>query len=107
MSASHTGSAGNAPRLVDEQFVAVYDPNDGRILHFHTVRTFEGARRVSAEEAKQEALSMALKHGHGVEHAQTLHTTKIPGQGVYRVDLVAKTLVLVTPPPHQTLMTRV
>lgn len=93
MSMANTGDAGDAPRLVDEHVVAVYDPEDGRVLHLHTVRVFEGARSVSPEEAVEEALNAARGRGHDTERAQTLHTKEAPGRGVHRVDLATTSLV--------------
>jgi len=101
MTIGSTSSAGNAPALADEQFVAVYDPNDGRIIHLHTVRVFEGGRSVSREESEQGALEAARKHGHDTARAQTLHTKEAPGRGVHRVNLKTMRLVALDKPPRR------
>ena len=96
MTTTTSGSAATAP--VDEHVVAVYDPKDGRILHLHTFLVFGG--NITEDEAVEEALVEARRHGRMTEDAKTLHTKQAPGGGMYRVDLGTLTLVPVEPPSH-------
>ena len=93
MHTANSAGAGSGPRVVDGHVVAVYDPVDGRIVHLHLVRVFEGARSVSKEEAVEGARHGARARGHELEGLETLHAKKAPGRGPHRVDLATMRLV--------------
>lgn len=41
----------------------LYDPTDGRIVHFHQVVTMEGAAEVSDEQVKERTVMLARERG--------------------------------------------
>lgn len=82
------------PRVAKSRVVALYRPGDGRVVHVHTVRVFEGGRSVSREEAERTALAHAERHGHDVGSLKVLHADELPGDfGLYRVDAATGRLV--------------
>jgi hypothetical protein len=89
-----SGSGGDMPRVVSTFVVALYRPADGRVLHLHTVRVFEGGRAIGREEAEKTALANAARHGHDVASLKIHHAAELPGDfGIYRVDAVTGRLV--------------
>lgn len=88
------GTGGNMPRVVSTRVVAIYRPGDGRVVHMHTVRVFEGGRDVSREEAESTALAHALQIGHDVTALKVHHAEELPGHfGVFHVDEASGRLV--------------
>jgi hypothetical protein len=88
------GNGGSMPRVVSSRVVALYSPEDGRVVHVHTVRVFEGGKPVSREEAESAARSHAGRHGHNVASLKVLHADELPGDfGLYRVDPAAGRMI--------------
>lgn len=82
-----SGSGGRAPRVVSTRVVALYRAGDGRVVHLHTVRVFEGGRPVGREEAEKTARENAARHGYDVGSLKVHHADELPGEfGIYHVD---------------------
>ena len=88
------GTGGNMPRVIATRVVAIYRPADGRVVHMHTVRVFEGGRDVGREEAEQTARSHAARIGHDLSALRVHHAEEVPGHfGAYYVDAASGRLV--------------
>lgn len=88
------GNGGDMPRVVSTRIVALYRPSDGRVMHLHTVRVFEGGRAVTRDEAERTAKANAARHGHDVNSLEVLHADELPGDfGRYHVNVEAGRLV--------------
>lgn len=88
------GNGGSMPGVVSSRVVALYRSSDGRVVHVHTVRVFEGGRSVSREEAESAARANAGRHGHDVASLKVLHADELPGDfGLYRVDSATGRLI--------------
>ena len=61
------GSSSKELSIDHVQVVAFYDPKTGDIRHLHTVTTVGGAKRVSKDEALEEAKEYAYRHHNNVE----------------------------------------
>jgi hypothetical protein len=96
------GSAGKAPPVKTVHIVALYRPDDGRIVHLHQVVTFEGGKSISAEAAQRELHEIARRHGHDVGKLGTLVVSgdTLPQGGRFRVDAASRKLVSEAPPPR-------
>jgi hypothetical protein len=82
-----SGSGGRVPRVVNTMVVALYRPGDGRVVHLHTVRVFEGGRAIGRDEAEKTALANAARHGHDVASLRVHHASDLPGNfGSYFLD---------------------
>ncbi len=101
MPIANIANAGNAPKVTDEHFVAVYNPTDGTIVHLHTVRVFEGAKHVSQAQAEQEALEAARARGHNVGELETAHTKQLARHGRHRIDLETMSFVPLEEPTRK------
>jgi len=90
-----SGSGGNVPRVVSTRVVALYRESDGRVVHLHTVRVFEGGRGVSREEAESNARANAARHGHEAAMLRAHHSAELPPGdfGFYHVDASTGRLV--------------
>ena len=90
-----SGSGGRIPRIVSTRVVALYRESDGRVVHLHTVRVFEGGRAVSPEEAESTARANAARHGHEAALLKAHHAAELPPGdfGFYHVDAAAGRLV--------------
>ena len=95
-----SGGSGSKLKVSATQAVAVYDPSNGRVVHWHEVVVFEGGKAVSREQAEQEATDAARRHGHDIGKLRTLHMSEPPEPGVYRIDLEKEAPVLI-PQPEQ------
>jgi hypothetical protein len=81
------GTGGNMPRVVSTRVVAIYRRGDGRVVHLHTVRVFEGGRDVSREEAEETAVAHAARIGHDLAAMRVHHAEELPGHfGVFHVE---------------------
>jgi hypothetical protein len=84
------------PRVVATRVVAIYRPDDGRVVHMHTVRVFEGGRDVGREEAEEAARAHAARIGHDLSALAVHHHEgeELPGHfGAYSVDAASGRLV--------------
>lgn len=89
---SHT--VGAAPKVVASLTIALYDPQNGRIVHMHQALTLKGAREFDRQHHEREARKHAERLGHKVHHLHALHVQDFrPSAGSLRVDLERKVLV--------------
>jgi hypothetical protein len=94
------GSGGDMPKVVSTRVVAIYRSDDGRVVHLHTVRVFEGGREVSREEAEKTARAHAASVGHDLSALKVHHADELPGDfGIYHVEPSGR-LVGKHPPQH-------
>ncbi|WP_435593335.1 hypothetical protein [Nocardia sp. bgisy118] len=92
-------SVGDVPEVVSVDAVAVYDPDNGRILLLHQSLTFAGADRTSAEVQKNNALEYARNLHARTDGMAVLHVPDFDASGaLYRVDLEHNNLVEISPP---------
>jgi hypothetical protein len=79
----------------------VYDAASGRIHHHHSVLTLEGGREPDVQEIAADALGAAGRRrgapGGSLEVLHIAHDAMDPGKR-YRVDVVAKKLVVLPSP---------
>lgn len=93
-------STGDMPAVASMDAVAVFDPEDGRVVHLHHVLTFKGAKRTTVEQQQKHALDYARRLGCKVEGLATLHVPDFqPAAGRCCVDLERKVLVEMPVPP--------
>lgn len=86
--------AGNFPVATNLSVVALFDPQNGQIHHFHQTVTFEGAEIPGQTQHEEEALSLAKRLGCEVTGLKALHLKDfVPEAKIYRVDLKSKKLV--------------
>src|SRR2546426_11257576 len=89
----NAGNGGKAPQVIETHMVALYRPSDGRVLHLHTVRVFEGGRKVSREEAEAELQAHATRLGHDLGSLKIAHIVELPqGHGGLYYDSATNTL---------------
>ena len=72
----------------------LYDPQDGRVVHTHSVVVLQGARDVTEAEVEASAKDRAEKLGHEIAGLSTLRVAAedCDRSSQYRVDLETKTL---------------
>ena len=63
---------GKVPKTKLIRSVALFDANDGTVLHMHHVMTMEGCEPRDMEEIEKDALRFAKKLGHSVENLKTM-----------------------------------
>ena len=63
---------GKVPKTKSIRSVALFDANDGTILHMHHVMTMEGCEPRDMEEIEKDAMRFAKKLGHSVENLKTI-----------------------------------
>jgi len=56
-------TVGATPKVVANRTIALYDPQDGRIVHMHQVLTLEGARQLDPQQYEREARKHAPAAG--------------------------------------------
>jgi hypothetical protein len=88
-------SVGDAPSVASVDVTAIYDPQDGRVVHLHHVIAATGTTRRSPEDQQRTALEAAARLGVGVDGLEVLHLPDFyPTAGkAYRVDVSARRLV--------------
>jgi hypothetical protein len=84
----HTFCKGNRLKVASTHVIALYRKSDGRVVHVHKATIFEGGREVSRQEAMDQAMRHAKRHGHDVRE---LDSFVIDGEfpreiGILRVD---------------------
>ncbi|MET0751978.1 MAG: hypothetical protein ABWZ66_01330 [Pyrinomonadaceae bacterium] len=73
----HVSFEGRRPEnieFVSHKLCVLYDPRDGRIVHFHQVITLPGGTEDSTAEIEETALETAREH-HDISRLRVLHTT--------------------------------
>ena len=89
---------GDVPRVIGVDTVALFDPQDGRVVHVHQITTFEGAERRRPEEQLKAAMEAAQRLGQDVEKLEALHAPDFqPGRSGFRVDLENRRLMEMPP----------
>lgn len=84
--------AGNAMAVTNLAMVALYDPRDGEIYHYHQSITFEGGDKPTIGQIKEDALLLAKQMGNKKAGLMALHLKDyVPG--IYRVDTKTKKMV--------------
>ena len=92
---------GKVPKTKSIRSVALYDANDGTILHMHHVLTMEGCEPRDMEEVEKDALRFAKKLGHSVENLKILRAPNtINPFTKYRID-ISKLDFIVLPEPRK------
>ena len=87
-------TVGATPKVVANRTIALYDPQDGRIVHMHQVLTLEGARQLDPQQYEREARKHAQRLGHPVQPLHALHIPDFrPSARALRVDLEKKVLI--------------
>ncbi|HET8895242.1 MAG TPA: hypothetical protein VFM96_14210 [Gaiellaceae bacterium] len=83
---------------VEVKVVALFDPADGRIVHKHVVRVFEGGRAIGDDEAIQTARDQAGRAGHtAADELEVLVSSNAEHAArPHRIDLATKDFVLLT-----------
>ena len=79
---------GKVPKTKSIRSVALFDANDGTILHMHHVMTMDGCEPRDMEEIEKDAVRFAKKLGHFVENLKTLRAPNtINPFAKYRIDV--------------------
>jgi hypothetical protein len=79
---------GKVPKTKSIRSVALFDANDGTILHMHHVMTMEGCEPRDMEEIENDAVRFAKKLGHSVENLKTMRAPNtINPFAKYRIDI--------------------
>ncbi len=89
---------------VSEAMCVLYNPTDGRILHFHRVSVLPGARVPSREDVERLAIETARRH-HDTAELRPLHVTRAEfhhqAGRQYRVDIRRRRIVEVREPQRR------
>jgi hypothetical protein len=79
---------GKVPKTKSIRSVALYDANDGTILHMHHVMTMDGCEPRDIVEIEKDAVRFAKKLGHTVENLKILRAPNtINPFAKYRIDV--------------------
>ena len=98
------GNGGAMPKVTSSHVVALYRPGEGRVVHVHAVRVFEGGRPVTRDEAEKAARANAERRGHDIRSLKIVYTDELPGDfGRFHVDAVSGRLVGTEAPPRKRL----
>jgi hypothetical protein len=80
---------GKVPKTKSIRSIALYDANDGTILHMHHVMTMEGCEPRDIVDIENDAVRFAKKLGHNVENLKILRAPdSINPFAKYRINLV-------------------
>jgi len=80
---------GKVPKTKSIRSIALYDSNDGTILHMHHVMTMEGCEPRDITDIENDTLRFAKKLGHNIENLKILRAPEsINPFAKYRIDLV-------------------
>ncbi|HEV8283648.1 MAG TPA: hypothetical protein VGQ09_05020 [Chitinophagaceae bacterium] len=87
--------SGKAPKLDRISACVIYDANNGKILHIHSVATFGGITPRDQHEVEREALSLAKESGRELGNVKALHVNhmELKPHVRYKVDLKKQSLV--------------
>lgn len=89
---------GEMPEVISNDAVAVYDPQNGTIIHMHYITVYEGAERLDEEFQELDALECAQMSGCNVDGLETLCIPDhIPTDKLYEVDCEKKILIELPP----------
>ena len=92
---------GKVPKTKSIRSVALFDANDGTILHMHHVMTMEGCEPRTWKKLKKMLLRFAKKLGHSVENLKTMRAPNtINPFAKYRID-VSKLEFIELPEPRK------
>jgi hypothetical protein len=79
---------GKVPKTKSIRSVALYDANDGTILHMHHVMTMEGCESRDIVDIENDTVRFAKKLGHNVENLRILRAPdSINPFAKYRINL--------------------
>jgi hypothetical protein len=87
-------------KTTSEMICVLYTPQDGRIVHTHSVITLNGGQTVSAEEVERRARERVVQVGKKPEGLLALHLTpdEYSESTPWRVDPQTRKLVKIEPP---------
>jgi len=90
---------GKVPKTKSIRSVALYDANDGTILHMHHVMTMDGCEPRDIVEIEKDAVRFAKKLGHNVDNLKILRAPNtINPFAKYRIDVSKLDFVEVSQP---------
>jgi hypothetical protein len=79
---------GKVPKTKSIRSVALFDGNDGTILHMYHVMTMEGCEPRDMEDIEKDAVRFAKKLGHSIENLKILRAPNtINPLAKYRIDI--------------------
>lgn len=79
---------GKVPKTKSIRSIALYEPNEGTILHMHHVMTMEGCEPRDIVDIENDAVRFAKKLGHSVENLKILRAPEsINPFAKYRINL--------------------
>jgi hypothetical protein len=85
---------GKVPKTKSIRSVALYDSNDGTIVHMHHVMTVEGCEPRDIVDIENDTLRFAKKLGHNIENLKILRAPEsINPFAKYRIDLASMQFV--------------
>jgi hypothetical protein len=85
---SSYSQVGKVPKTKSIRSVALYDANDGTILHMHHVMTMEGCEPRDMVDIENDTVRFAKKLGHNVENLKILRAPdSINPFAKYRINL--------------------
>jgi hypothetical protein len=87
---------------VSRKISILYDPQDGRVVHTHTVLTTPGGQDVTDEELEERTRQRAERVGHAISGLRTLRVSsdECDASSQYRVNLATGKLEKVERPPR-------
>ena len=79
---------GKVPKTKSIRSVALFDANDGTILHMHHVMTMEGCEPRNGRDIENDAMRFAKKLGHRTDDLKTIRAPNTVNPfAKYRIDL--------------------
>jgi len=79
---------GKVPKTKSIRSIALYDANDGTIIHMHHVMTMDGCEPRDIVDIENDTLRFAKKLGNNIENLKILHAPdSINPFAKYRIDL--------------------
>jgi hypothetical protein len=89
---------GKAPAVAARHFVALFTPNNGRIVHVHQSVAAAGAQLPGQHDIEESARATAQGFGYAAEKLRALHLPGFHDAGKrFRVDVRKQTLVELPP----------
>lgn len=81
-------------RPVSKKTCVLYDPQNGSVVHTHSVVVMPGGRDVTDQELEERAKDRAKRAGHDIANLRTLPVAAedCDGSSMYRVDLTTRKL---------------
>jgi hypothetical protein len=85
---------GRIPEPESVRCCVLYDPADGRVVHYHEVVDFPGCHKATDTEVESKTFRMAAKAGHNASNLKSLHLPgAFPNDKAYSVDPSSRQLV--------------